>query len=147
MPVTVTKSTNADFYGISCMLEDTDNNILFTGTSFADGLHVSDLNTGKSTTLSFQLMPKEESIMLVNDIMKDHNGIVWVLTRDYVYQYNPTQKKLVSIPQPPPYTADLPSNHYSAIKEDKKGTHMDSLLSQRCFLLQPFIKNIQAFLS
>ena len=145
MPVTVTKTTNADFYGVSCMLEDTDNNMLFTGTSFADGLHILDRNTGKFTTLSFQLMPKEESIMLVNDIMKDHNGMVWILTRDYVYQYNPIQNKLVSIPQPSPYSADLPSNHYSAIREDKKGRIWIASYRNGVFCYDPLSKTYKHY--
>lgn len=119
--VPVTKSTNGAYYGISCMLEDKRNNMLFTGTSFADGLHILNKNTGKLITLSFQLMPKEESFLWVRDIMQDHNGTIWVLTRDYIYQYDAVKNKLVMVPQPPAYTADVPSNHYSAIKEDKKG--------------------------
>ena len=127
-PVKVVRSTNGVFYTVSCMLEDVENNTLFIGTSFADGLHIINRNTGQSTTLSFPIMAKGESVMLVKDLMQDHNGNVWVLTRDHIFRYDRIKRKLVLVEQPPAYTVDIPSNHFTAITEDKKRRSMDCVI-------------------
>jgi ligand-binding sensor domain-containing protein len=47
-------------FGVSSMLEDKDGKYLFTGTTFGDGLHVTNNHTGKTATVSFDLMPHEK---------------------------------------------------------------------------------------
>ena len=90
-------------------------------------------------------MQKEESIMLVKDVMKDRNGNIWVLTHDHIFRYDRLKNKLIPVEQPSAYTIDVPSNHFIEIKEDKKG-NMDVFFTQWCVLLRFCCKNIQAFL-
>jgi ligand-binding sensor domain-containing protein len=119
--IPVTRTDNAELWGINSMLEDKAGRWLFTGTSFADGLHVKDKRTGISKTFSFDVSPEEENILMVTDMLEDSKGNIWIVTRDYVYQYDQQKNKLVTAPQPPPYTDNLPSNHLIKIIEDKDG--------------------------
>ncbi len=98
-----------------------DEKLQFTGTSFADGLHVVNKLTGKTTILPVDLLPNEEQAMRVRQILKDSRNNFWVLTRDFIYQYDAEKNKLVKIIQPPPYTANIPSSNLTAIAEDKAG--------------------------
>ncbi|HEX8677734.1 MAG TPA: two-component regulator propeller domain-containing protein, partial [Segetibacter sp.] len=121
VPVRVSRSDNGPFYEISSMLEDKAGKYFLTGTSFADGLHITNKLTKETKILSFDVKPNEESILMVNDIMQDSKGIIWVLTRDNVYQFDQVKCKLISLPQPPGYMDGIRSNSFTAIREDKKG--------------------------
>lgn len=119
--VPVTRTDNGEFWAINCMLEDKAGRWLFTGTSFADGLHVTDKRTGATKILSFNISPEEEKILSVADMLEDSKGNIWIVTRDYIYQYDQQKNKLVLTEQPPAYTANLKSNYLSRIAEDKEG--------------------------
>lgn len=119
--VPVTRSDNGEYYEISCMLEDKAGRWLFTGTTFADGLHITDKKNGTSRTLAFNVSPQEENLLGVADMLEDSRGNIWVLTRDYVYQYDQQKHKLLLTQQPPPYTKDVSSNFFTRIAEDKNG--------------------------
>jgi ligand-binding sensor domain-containing protein len=117
----VTRTDNGELWGINSMLEDKAGRWLFTGTSFADGLHITDKRTGISKTLSFDVSDEEENILMVADMLEDSKGNIWIVTRDFVYQYDQQKNKLVLPPQPPPYTANLKSSYLKHIVEDKEG--------------------------
>lgn len=119
--VRVTKTDNGEFWGINCMLEDKAGRWLFTGTAFADGLHVTDKKTGVTKIVSFDISPEEEKILIVTDLLEDSKGNIWIVTRDYIYQYDQQKNKLILVEQPPAYTASLKSNYLSRIVEDKEG--------------------------
>ncbi len=120
-PVAVSRSDNGTYYGIQCMLEDKEEKYFFIGTSFADGLHVTNKVTGKTKIIQFNILPGEESLLSVEDLMEDSKGNTWVLTRDFIYQYNKSTENLVAIPQPPPYRKELKSNHFNHVQEDNNG--------------------------
>src|SRR4029078_2747408 len=54
-------------------------------------------------------------------LKEDSRGLVWVLTRDYIYQFDFVENKLIKTVQPPPYTSDLLSNNFSHVTEDGQG--------------------------
>ncbi|PSR55353.1 hypothetical protein AHMF7605_18490 [Adhaeribacter arboris] len=147
VPVKVNRSDNGPFYEISSMLEDKAGQYFFIGTSFADGLHVVDKHTGKTQILSFPVKPNEESILMVNDMVQDSKGIIWVLTRDYVYQYDLVTRQLISLPQPPGYINNQRSNAFTVLREDKKGNIWIASGRNGVFCYEPQTKTYQHFYS
>ena len=121
VPIKSKESKNDPGFSVSSMLEDKDGKYLFTGTSFGDGLHVTNRLTGKTQSFSFDIIPNEESSLIVSDIIQDSKGIIWVLTRDYIYQFDETKNKLILLPQPEGYINGMRSNYFTVIREDKKG--------------------------
>lgn len=119
--INVTRTDNSEFWGIGSMLEDKAGRWLFIGTSFADGLHVVNKRTGIHKTFAFEVYPEEENILSVTDMMEDSKGNIWLVTRDFIYQYDQQKNKLVAFVQPPAYTSNLRSNYFIKIVEDKEG--------------------------
>jgi ligand-binding sensor domain-containing protein len=121
VPVQVNKSDNGGYYGVSAMLEEKSGKYLLIATSFADGLHVVNRKTGEEWRTAFEVMPLEENVMDIIDMIQDSKGVIWVLTRDNLYQYDIANRKFIDLPQPDIYRKQQPSNYYKAITEDKKG--------------------------
>jgi len=147
VPVKLTSYKNTAGYNVTAMLEDKEGKYLFTGTTLGDGLHITNKLTGKTQIVSFDLIADEESIMAVSDIMQDSKGIIWILTRDYVYQYDESKNKLVSLPQPPPYMNGTKSNLFTVIKEDKKGKIWIATQRNGIFCYDPETKTYKHFYS
>jgi ligand-binding sensor domain-containing protein len=101
--------------------------------------------TGKTETVSFEIMPHEESAMMVSDMIQDSKGIIWILTRDYLYQYDATKNKLISLPQPPAYMKGTRSNYFMVIREDKKGRMWIATARNGIFCYDPLLKIYQHF--
>lgn len=119
--VTVTQSTNREFYELMDIWEDDFYKLI--AFQFADGLHVYNKKAGTRKILSVDFNPVEEPNQQVKQILKSKNNIFWVLTRDYIYQYNYNNQSLKKIPQP----AELNKNFinlspiYTKMEEDKEG--------------------------
>lgn len=117
--VPVSKTDNQQFYYIRDLLEDEDH--IYVATLLADGFHVKNKKTGIDRHFPVKLMPGEEPFLSVFKILKDSKGKVWVVSRDYIYQYDTKQEKLVMIDQPTSTQLQKGSNHYNNITEDAKG--------------------------
>jgi ligand-binding sensor domain-containing protein len=143
-PVKPIKAIHEQIY-ITCILEDKAGKYLFTGTAFGDGLHVTNKRSGKTQSILFDTIPIEGA-MAVTDMMQDSKGIIWIVTRDYIYQYDTLRNKLVSVPQPPlAYMNGIRSNFFSAIKEDKKGKMWIATARNGIFCYDPVTKTYEHF--
>ncbi len=118
-PVPVTKSDNLSYYYIRDLLDDP--NRRFIATTLADGLHVISKKTGMEKQFPVKVFPDEEPFLAVNKLMKDSRGITWIITRDYIYQYDTVLGKPVLISQPSVFPLQKGSNHYNNITEDTRG--------------------------
>lgn len=116
-PVPVLRSDNHVHYEISDIWEN--EKVKLTATSFADGLHVYTKQTGKTVRLPVAVHPKEEQFMDIRQLYQDSHGRLFVLSRDYIYEYK--NNKLVKSEQPPLYTKDSLSNNFVQLAEDKTG--------------------------
>jgi ligand-binding sensor domain-containing protein len=120
-PVKVLKSDNGEYYEVTCMLADKEDRHLFIGTTIADGLHLINKRTGNVKVFSFKVNNREENSLRVSALLQDRRGLIWALTRDYIYQFDLRQQQLVLIHQPEQYTTENKSNFYSCMCEDKSG--------------------------
>lgn len=116
-PVAVTHTDNRSSYEISDIWED--EKVRLTATNFASGLQVLDKKTGKIVWLKVDIHPKEEPFMDLRQLYKDSRGRLFVLTRDFIYQYK--DGALVKTAQPPLYTKDSLSNNFNQLVEDNTG--------------------------
>jgi ligand-binding sensor domain-containing protein len=145
VPVGSKTKKHSPGFGVSSMLEDKDGKYLLTGTAFGDGLYVTNNLTGKTEAISFEIMPHEESAMMVSDMIEDSKGVDWILTRDYLYQYDAATNKLISLPQPPAYMNGTRSNYFMVIREDKKGRMWIATARNGIFCYDPVLKTYQHF--
>lgn len=97
--IPVTRTDNKEHYEIGQVYEDDD--FILTGIILGDGLQVENKKTGAKKTLAVDIIPGEENFLLINDILKDKEGTIWVLSRDYIYRFDPMAMKLVKASQPP----------------------------------------------
>ena len=145
VPVKLPKDKKAPAFSVSSMLEDKENRCLFTGTLFGDGLHITNKLTGKTESVSFKIMPTEESTLQVSDMIEDSKSAIWILSRDYIYQYDLTKNKLILLPQPESYLNGTRSNYFTTIREDKKGRMWIATGRNGIFCYNPVIKKYHHF--
>jgi ligand-binding sensor domain-containing protein len=115
----VTKTDNNQFYYLRDMIEDADH--LYIATTLADGLHVVNKKTGKTKQYAVKTLAGEETFLSVYKLLKDSRGIVWVISRDYIYQFDTKKEQLVLVAQPHSYPLQKSSSWFRNIAEDKKG--------------------------
>jgi ligand-binding sensor domain-containing protein len=117
----VKHSDNALFFGVTAVIEDTLRHKLIFGTEYADGLNILDKKTGALKNIRFETAKGEEKLLLVNDVLRDSKGTIWVATRDYIYHYDPAKQTLVKPVQPPFDSSSNRSDYYYRIFEDSRG--------------------------
>lgn len=100
VPVPVTHSDNGEFYFVNKILNDSLENLRIDALCFADGVHVTDLNTGKVTRLAVEYLPNQEQAQMVFDLLKDDQGRYYVLSRDFIYQLDIKKPQLHKIALP-----------------------------------------------
>ncbi|PVD51914.1 hypothetical protein DC498_12780 [Terrimonas sp.] len=110
-------SMNGGYHRVNVAFEN--DHFLMLGTSYSDGLHIKNKHNGKQYTLAFETLPGEENFLLVTDIIQDSEGIIWVLTRDYIYQLDTTAMKLRKISSPS--SVEKKGNYFIRIQEDISG--------------------------
>lgn len=140
-PVPVSHSDNGDFYFVSKVYEDTVDQVRLIGTSFADGLHIDFLKTGKSVTLHVEYMDSTEHTEMVDDVVKDDYGRYWVLSRDYIYQLDIRKPQLKKIEWPSHFrfggqTPYLLKFHYTGGDSIWVGSYSAGLLCMNLHSLQ-----------
>lgn len=117
----VSHSDNGEYYGVTSVFVDSLQDVRLTGTSFADGVGITDLKTGRRNFVKTELWRSEEKNILISAIFMDSRKTVWVLSRDYIYNYDPLKRSLQKIEQPIADTGQLRSPYYSEIAEDHQG--------------------------
>lgn len=94
----VTRSDNHSYYGVSDVLYDAPTKRKIVAASFADGLHIFD-SLNKETILPFYVHPKAEPYLVINDLFKDRDGKIFVLTRDQLYELS-KNNRLIKVTGP-----------------------------------------------
>ncbi|WP_460975011.1 two-component regulator propeller domain-containing protein [Spirosoma knui] len=92
------------------------------GTWWADGLQVYNKRTGKQKNLPVDISLGEQ-LQLIMDIQADSQGNIWIVSRDYLYRFDPVTETLVRIKQPPIWSAQQPTNSFRRIQEDRQHTY------------------------
>lgn len=117
--VPVSKSDNQNFYYVRDLVEDNTN--IYVGTVLADGFHVINKKTGIQKHYPVKVTAGEEPFLAVYKLFIDSKGKIWVVSRDFIYQYDTKLEKLVMIEQPSTLPLYSGSNGYNNICEDGEG--------------------------
>lgn len=97
----IASSQNGDEFSITKVLEDPEFHAIYFATNLGNGLNVMDTRTGKVRAHPVDIHPAAmDKFMIVNDILLDDAGRLWVMSRDYLYAYDKIQEKLVKIEDP-----------------------------------------------
>lgn len=120
IPHLVTSSDNQDYYGISSVFEDSISGKTLISTAYADGFNIIDKH-GKTTHHTIELLPDQEPFQILGKIFNDRNNNLWVLSRDFLYQYDRENDKLIKPLQPVPDSSIKGGPFYWNIIEDKLG--------------------------
>lgn len=139
----VSKTDNKQFYYIRDLAEDEAH--IYVATLLADGLHVKNKKTGIDRHFPVKLMPGEEPFLSVFKLLKDSKGKIWVVSRDYIYQYDTQREKLVMINQPPMSPGQKWSNLFTDITEDTKGNIWITSNRNGVFRYNPVTKQYEHF--
>jgi ligand-binding sensor domain-containing protein/putative methionine-R-sulfoxide reductase with GAF domain len=116
----VKHSDNGEYYEVRTVVHDRDSNTTYIGTANADGLYIVDAKKQDTTRVGFAVKKGEEQLLVVSDILQDRAGRVWVLTRDYFYQLNKEQKKLVPVSLAGQDNKER-SDNFGRLMEDSRG--------------------------
>jgi ligand-binding sensor domain-containing protein len=130
--IKVTRTDNRGFYSVSEVLDDQQTGRRIIGTRFADGLHVFD-STGEETIIPFPVHPQAEAHLIVNDLIKDRDGKILVLTRDQLYELT-SNNKLVKINGPNELLPSQTLPHFYRIMQSSSGDYW--IASSRSGLFQ-----------
>ncbi|MEZ4920295.1 MAG: two-component regulator propeller domain-containing protein [Saprospiraceae bacterium] len=121
-PVTSKKPTIKELAGVSGIFEDREGRFRFTGLWGGDALHVFDKKTGKTSSPQFRNQAHEAlENQQVRDLLQAKDGTIWVLSRHFLYRFNPATLELDVPPQPPVYSPESGSNFYFQVTEDGQG--------------------------
>lgn len=110
---------NTALYEVSAILENRKWQLL--GTSYDRGLYVKNKLTNKETVLSFDIIPGEEQFLVVTDLLEDAKGRIWILTRDFLYQFDETRMTLRKVRQPGDREECRKSDYLSRIQSATDG--------------------------
>lgn len=142
-PTPVTKTDNLEFYYLRDMLEDEDH--LYIATTLADGLHVVNKRTGVSKQYAVKTYPGEESFLSVYKLLKDRQGNIWVVSRDYLYWFDKKKQALVMISQPDGFPLQKSSSWFRNIAEDKQGNIWITSTHNGVFMYSPATKKYRHY--
>ncbi len=117
--VPVKFSSNNGNHVISKIFETTD--YTFMASWYADGLHVEDKKNKRNFVLPVESIPEEENNMLVNDVMQDSKGKIWIVSRDYIYHFDTKQNRLIKKHQPSLVPGHKKGNYFLGITEATDG--------------------------
>ena len=138
----VKHSDNQGFYELVDVFDNDD--VRLIATNFTDGLQVINKNNGQHSSLPVEIMKGEENLLAIQRIKKDKNGNIWVLSRDYIYQYDLKKGKLIKPVQPPLYQNNT-SNNFSDITIDVNGNIWIGTLRNGMFLYNTAEKKYTQF--
>ena len=127
----VKHSDNQIFYSLLDVFEN--DNVRLVTTYFTDGLQIINKKTLQQSSLPIEKMMGEGNVNIIIKIKKDSSGNIWVLTRDYIYQYDQKANKLIKPLQPPLYQNKI-SNSFSNMGVDIEGNIWFCTLRNGIFL-------------
>jgi len=97
----ITSSQNGDEFSITKVLEDPEFHAIYFATDLGNGLNVMDTRTGKVKAHPVDIHPAAmDKFMIVSDLLLDNADRLWVMSRDYLYEYDKIREKLLKIEDP-----------------------------------------------
>jgi ligand-binding sensor domain-containing protein len=97
----ISESQNGEEFAISQVIEDPGAHAIYFATQLGNGLNVMDTRTGELRAFPVEVDPSGvDAYMMVTDMLHDDEGRLWVLSSDYMYEYDKAGERLIKIPDP-----------------------------------------------
>ncbi|NOT37037.1 MAG: histidine kinase [Saprospiraceae bacterium] len=114
------KSQNFKNFIITKITADSLNHAVYFATEAGAGLIVKDTRSGKLSSHAVEIRPsKKDKITKVFDFTIDPNGTMWVLSEDYMYEFDRVKRKLIRVPEPWPKGEE--DSNFKSIHKDRNG--------------------------
>lgn len=97
----IAESQNSDQFRITRIIDDPESHSIYFATELGNGLNVLDTQTGELRACPVDISPSSvDAYMLVTDLLPDHKGRLWVMSFDYLYEYDKQARKLLKVQDP-----------------------------------------------
>ncbi|MBX7243047.1 MAG: histidine kinase [Bacteroidia bacterium] len=96
----IEESQHGDLFGIRKIIENPERKEIYFATDFGNGLNILNTETQELVALPVEVNQLRDKKMRVYDLVTDKEGKMWLLSRDYLYEFDYVHKKLIKIEQP-----------------------------------------------
>lgn len=96
-PLKIEESQHGQLFSISKILEDPKKDRVIFATEFGNGLNILNNKTGKLKSYDIEVDLNRDFRKRIRGLLFDDQGILWVMTRDYIYYFDEKKDKLVRI--------------------------------------------------
>lgn len=94
----ITRSQNNENFQINSIFEDPEYHSIYFATEYGNGFNILNTNTGNLKEIEVDILNKIYKNTFVMDITEDANGILWIVSFDYIYQLDRQKMKLNRMP-------------------------------------------------
>ncbi len=95
--LSIEKSQHGNLFVIRKIVENPALNEIYFATEFGNGLNVLNTSTNKLLALRVDVNERIDKKMRLKNLITDRDSQMWLLSRDYLYGFDPVQKKLHKI--------------------------------------------------
>lgn len=99
-PLAIAESQHGDLFAIRKIIENPQLNEVYFATDVGNGLNILNTKTQTLKALHVDINPSRDKRMRVLDLITDKEGKMWLLSRDYLYEFDYLQQKLIKIEHP-----------------------------------------------
>lgn len=96
----IKESQHGDYFAIRKIMENPQANEMYFATEVGNGLNILNTNTQQITALPVETHPARDRKMRLFDLIRDQEGTIWLLSRDYLYEFDPLRRKLIKVVAP-----------------------------------------------
>ncbi|MEZ4893796.1 MAG: histidine kinase [Saprospiraceae bacterium] len=118
LPIASSQNTN-DFY-ISRIIEDPKYHATYFATVYGNGLNVMDPRKKELQVFDIDIDPSSgNQFKVITDLVLDTMGSLWISSRDYLYEFDRTKRRMIKISDPFEKNEYNGNPHFNSIKMDK----------------------------
>lgn len=101
-PLEISESQHGHLFSISKILEQPELNRIYFATEHGNGLNILNTTTHQLKAYNIETNPLRDYKKRIKNMVFDSQKRLWLISRDYLYLYDPESDRLVRIPEPFP---------------------------------------------
>lgn len=106
----IASSQHGNLHVIRKILENPERKEIYFAVEYGNGLNILNTETTKLTALGVDVDESKDKRMRLSGLIKDSNGMMWLMSRDHLYEFDPGRKKLIKIQHP--FMSGKPANTF-----------------------------------
>lgn len=96
----ISQSQHGNIFTIRKVMENPAKKEIYFATNVGNGLNILNTETNQLKALGVETNPNKDKKMMLINLVIDNEGKWWLLTRDYIYEFDPEKKRLIKIENP-----------------------------------------------